>query len=172
MSEYYDADENLGATRDSSGRLLVRVDAANSDAGSVRADDDGQSYAADGSTLLVITASEGLATGDDLSAVRETVELNAQTVDYELVLGDAGKKVRMNHASDRTITVPPNSTVAFAVGTVIELHRAGAGAVTVVEGSGVTINSVGDALDIAAQHTGASLHKVATNEWDLIGNLA
>ena len=58
---------------------------------------------------------------DAVAALIPLVVANTQTANYTLVLGDAGKSVEMNNASARTITVPPNSSVAFPTGTVIEL---------------------------------------------------
>ena len=38
---------------------------------------------------------------------------NVQTASYTLVAADAGKAVEMDVASANTLTVPPNSSVAF-----------------------------------------------------------
>ena len=40
---------------------------------------------------------------------------------YTLVLADAFKLVAMNNAAANTLTVPPNSSVAFPIGTRIDL---------------------------------------------------
>lgn len=99
--------------------------------------------------------------------------INTQTgTTYTLALSDAGKVVEMNNASANTVTVPPNSTVAFAVGDVIELVQYGAGVTTIAAGAGVTIRSANSYLDIRAQYGGAMLYKRATNEWVLVGDLA
>jgi hypothetical protein len=96
--------------------------------------------------------------------------IDEKTANYVLVLTDAGKCIEMDNASARTITVPPNSSVAFPVGTLIDLARTGAGSVEVVAGSGVTIQaSVGRFL--RAQHSMATLQKRGTNTWRLIGDL-
>src|SRR5689334_11950484 len=60
---------------------------------------------------------------------KQIIGVNAQTgTTYTLVLGDAGKVVEMNNAASNTLTVPPNSSVAFPVNTVIEVFQLGAGA--------------------------------------------
>lgn len=101
------------------------------------------------------------------------VTINAQTgTTYTLVLADAGKLITLTNASAITLTVPPNSSVAFAVGTVIALAQYGAGTVTVAAGAGVTINSDTSMLDLAGQYTTAALTKIATDEWLLTGALA
>jgi hypothetical protein len=50
------------------------------------------------------------------------------------------------------------------------LVQLGAGAVT-VGGAGVTINSKGSNLTINGQYVGASLVKIATDTWLLLGDL-
>lgn len=89
-----------------------------------------------------------------------------RTADYTLALSDAGKAVRMNVASANTLTVPPNSSVAFAVGTMITVRGIGAGATTLTAGGGVTLN--GSVTEVS-QYGSVVLHKVATNEWDVYG---
>ena len=96
---------------------------------------------------------------------------NTQTANYTLVLGDSGKAVEMSNAASRTITIPPNSSVAFPVGTVIELARTGTGAVTVVAGSGVTVRNSAAVLTLRAQYSVASIRKRATDEWIIAGDL-
>lgn len=91
---------------------------------------------------------------------------------YTLVIADAGKVVELNNAAAITLTIPPNSSVAYPVGTCIELWQQGAGTVTVAPGSGVTIRSPGSKLALNGQYAGATLRKRATNEWALEGNLA
>jgi len=99
--------------------------------------------------------------------------LNAQVgTTYTFVLADAGKMVTFANASAQTITVPPNSSVAFDVGTQIVLQGILAGAVTLVAGAGVTINSKDAALAIDGQWAAATLIKTATDVWSLIGALA
>jgi hypothetical protein len=105
-------------------------------------------------------------------AYNDQVRFNRQTASYTLVLTDTGKMVEMNVASSNNLTVPPNSSVAFATGTQILLLSRGAGQTTVVAGSGVTVNSEGGFLKLTGQYSAATLIKVATNEWYLIGSLS
>jgi alpha-D-ribose 1-methylphosphonate 5-triphosphate synthase subunit PhnH len=99
------------------------------------------------------------------------VTVSSQSASYTLVLGDAAKMVEMNNASANNLTVPPNSSVAFPVGTVIDVLQIGAGQTTIVAGSGVTINyAIG--LKLRAQWSAASLVKRATNTWVAIGDLS
>lgn len=100
------------------------------------------------------------------------VSANRQTASYTLVLADAGLVVEMNVASGNNLTVPLNSSVAFAVGTIVELFQYGAGQTTVVATGGVTIRSSGGKLKLTGQYSGASLRKIATDEWALVGDIA
>ncbi len=98
---------------------------------------------------------------------------NAQTgTTYTFVLADAGKMVTFANAGAQTVTVPPDSSVAFAVGTQIILQGILAGVVTLVAGAGVTVNSKGAALAIDGQWAAVTLVKTATDVWSLIGALA
>jgi hypothetical protein len=97
---------------------------------------------------------------------------NRQTASYTLVIGDADKLVEINNASANNLTVPLNSSVAFATGTQILLAQYGAGQTTIVATSGVTIRSNGAKLKLNAQYSGATLIKIDTNEWYLFGDIA
>ena len=99
------------------------------------------------------------------------ITTNRQTASYTLVLGDADKLVEMNVATANNLTVPPNSSVAFATGTQILLAQYGAGQTTLVAGSGVTIRSNGAKLKLNVQYSGATLIKIGTDEWYLFGDI-
>jgi hypothetical protein len=97
--------------------------------------------------------------------------INAQTVSYTLVLSDASKLVEISNASANNLTVPLNSSVAYAVGTQISLLQTGAGQMTVVATGGVTINAT-PGLKLRAQWSSATLIKRATDTWVLVGDLS
>lgn len=100
------------------------------------------------------------------------LSINAQTgTAYTLVLADAGKVIEMNNASANTLTVPPNSSVAFPVGTKIDIVQTGAGETSIAPGSGVTLNSDTNKRKINAQWAAATLIKRGTDTWALIGAL-
>jgi hypothetical protein len=99
------------------------------------------------------------------------VAINAQTASYTLVLSDVRKLVEVSNASANNLTVPPNSSVAFPVGTVIDVLQTGAGQTTIVAGSGVTVNSA-IGLKLRAQWSAVTLIKRATNTWVAIGDLS
>jgi hypothetical protein len=101
------------------------------------------------------------------------LQINAQTgTTYTFVIADAGKFVTSSNGSAQTFTVPPNSSVAFAVGTQILVQNIGSANCTLAEGSGVTINSKDSNKEIDGQYAAATLIKTATDAWSLIGALA
>ena len=87
------------------------------------------------------------------------------------VLADDGKLVTMSNASANTFTIPPNSSVAFGIGTQINIAMLGAGQTSVVAGAGVTLNSAGAKLKLDAQYAVCTCVKTGTNEWFIVGNL-
>jgi hypothetical protein len=97
--------------------------------------------------------------------------VSAQTGSYTLVLADQGKVVEVNSASAANVTVPPNASAAFPVGTLIQVDQIGAGQVTIVPRSGVTVNAAGGALDLAGQYSSAVLRKRATDTLIAVGDL-
>ena len=92
---------------------------------------------------------------------------NTQTGSYTTVLTDAGKVITMSNASANTVTIPPNSSVAYVIGTRINILNLGAGACTPTAGAGVTINGTITAL---ATNGSASVIKTATNTWSYIAS--
>jgi hypothetical protein len=104
-----------------------------------------------------------------VTATQASAYVNTQTDSYTLALGDAGGRVHMNKATANDLTVPPNSSVAFPVGTEIEIKQIGAGQTTIVAGSGVTLRNADTALKIEKQWCSASLIKLATDEWCVDG---
>ena len=97
---------------------------------------------------------------------------NTQTASYTLALSDAIKGVIMEVASANNVTVPPNSSVAFPVGTSIPIVQKGAGITTIVAGAGVTLRLRSPlTLAMAGDWAVASVAKIATDEWVVTGDL-
>ena len=108
----------------------------------------------------------------DITNINE-LQQNEQTgTTYTLALTDSGKVVEMNNASANTLTVPPNSSVAFPVGSQILVLQTGAGQTTLAAGAGVTVNSKDGNLKLSAQWCGVTLIKRATDVWVAIGDLS
>jgi hypothetical protein len=92
-----------------------------------------------------------------------------QAANYTLALADAGTRVEMNAAAGVTVTVPANASVAFPVGSWIEVHQYGAGQVTIAPAAGVTIRTP-SSYTTRAQYSTIRLRKRATDEWTLDGD--
>lgn len=98
--------------------------------------------------------------------------LSTQTGDYTLVLTDAGCYVTVDDGSACSITVPANASVAFPVGTWLNVVQLGAGQLLLSIAGGVTLNCpAGKSLYLTEQHAMATLLKVGTNVWQVDGNL-
>jgi len=90
---------------------------------------------------------------------------------YDFVLGDIGKYISMSYVSACTMTIPTNATVAFPIGTRIEIEQNGAGQVQILAASGVTLNSEGGKTKLVGQFATCFIIKKDTNEWTLSGNI-
>jgi len=101
-----------------------------------------------------------------------TRAINAQTgTSYTFALTDAGKFCSFSNGSAITVTVPPNGTIAFPVGTQIDVAQTGAGKTTFAQGVGVTINSLSGNKALSGQYAGGTLLQTAANVWLLVGSL-
>jgi len=100
------------------------------------------------------------------------VSFNNQTgTTYTFALADANNVVvSLANSSAITVTVPPNSSTAYPVGTILQFFQGGAGQVTVAAGSGVTINYT-PGLKLRAQNSFATLIQTAANTWLLSGDV-
>jgi hypothetical protein len=111
--------------------------------------------------------------GTDAVGFRNT-PVNSQSADYTLVLADSGKTI-FHPAADnnaRTFTIPANSSVAYAVGTVLTFVNLAAADVTIaittdtmyLAGPGTTGSRT------LAEYGIASAVKLASTDWLISGN--
>jgi hypothetical protein len=111
--------------------------------------------------------------GTDAVGFRNT-PVNSQSADYTLVLADSGKTI-FHPAADnnaRTFTIPANSSVAYAVGTVLTFVNLAAADVTIaittdtmyLAGEGTTGSRT------LAEYGIASAVKLASTDWLISGN--
>jgi hypothetical protein len=89
-----------------------------------------------------------------------------------LALTDNGSYVRCSNSTTMTVTIPANATVAFPTGAEMVFFQVGAGNVQFANAAGVTLNSKESLVNLTGQYSAATLKKIATNTWDLIGDLA
>lgn len=102
--------------------------------------------------------------------------INAQTgTTYTPVLLDAGKIITSSNASAVVITIPPNSSVAYPIGSSLTVISIGVGLTNFAQGSGVTITSTGatpTAPVLRVQHSSATAIKTATDTWRVVGDIS
>jgi len=126
-------------------------------------------------TGTVVAPTPSLNSNSTTVATTEFVQKSAlgvstKTNDYTLLLTDAGKLIDFNSASNRTLTIPSNLSVAFPIGTQIVIARYGTGTVTIAISSD-TLRSASSYTKIATQYGAATLVKRAETEWYLFGDL-
>ena len=123
-------------------------------------------------TREVFVANQILTAAEQNALATAMIAINAQVASYTAVLTDDGKLVTMSNASANNFTVPPNSSVAFGIGTQLNIAQLGAGQTTIVAGAGVTLNSAGTKLKLKEQYAVATCVKTDTNTWFVVGNLS
>lgn len=120
-------------------------------------------YTASGSTWYSMDG-----TGGGGSTVTATTQSGTS---YTFALADGGTCVEFTSSSPTTATVPANASVAFPVGTVIEVLRYGSGSLTIAAAGGVTLDAPGGVLTARLQYSAITLRKRATDEWLVAGDL-
>ena len=124
-------------------------------------------------TRQSFTAAQVLTAAEQNALATAMIAINAQTgASYTTVLTDDGKLITVSNASANTLTIPPNSSVAYGIGTQINIAQLGAGQTTITAGAGVTLNSAGTKLKLGAQYAVATCVKTDTNTWFVVGNLS
>jgi hypothetical protein len=93
---------------------------------------------------------------------------NQQSSSYTLAIADSFKMIEMSAGG--TVTVPLNSSVAFPIGTAIDILQTGTSQVTLAGDSGVTINAT-PGLKLRTQWSSATLIKRDTNTWLAMGDM-
>jgi hypothetical protein len=104
---------------------------------------------------------------------------NAQTgTTYTFVLADADNKlVTASNASAQTYSIPTNASVAFPIGTQLNIIQIGAGQVTVSAATPGTTTVVSTGATAAspkcrAQYSAMTLIKRDTDSWYAVGDIA
>lgn len=121
-------------------------------------------------------------TGDVLTAADmnslSSFTINSQTgTSYTAVLNDQySRLVSMNNAAANDFLIPTDASVAFPVGTVLNVYMAGAGVTTIKAATPATttVVSVGAvaASPVLARYKTAAAIKLAANSWVVVGGIA
>ena len=105
--------------------------------------------------------------------LRLYLQENVQTASYTLALSDLNKVVAMNNSTAADLTIPnnagQNTSVAFPVGSVINVYRMTDSGVTIIPADETVI--IRNAGLIYQQYTEISLRKRGLNEWVASGNI-
>ncbi len=133
---------------------------------------DGTSPTGDEQIMVVQSAQSKKLPARDIAKIGYQNIVDDSTTSRTLTLTDIGSFVRMTSASANSLVVPPNSTAAIQIGTVINGIQAGNGATTITAGAGVTINRpTSSTATLRGKGSPFALVKVATDTWDLFGDL-
>ena len=85
-------------------------------------------------------------------------------------LADAATLQRLTGATNRIWTIPANATVAFPMGTEIEVFNDGTATLTLTAASGVVVNGVTAGSISLTANQGSVLKKVDTDRWIYMGD--
>lgn len=127
--------------------------------------------------LVSLAGSETL-TNKTLTDPKINLAFDPQTgTTYTTVLNDNGQVVTMDNASANTLSIPTNASVAYPIGTQINILQIGAGQTTIqaVTSGTTTILSTGAtaaAPKIRARYGMATCIKAATDTWYVVGDIA
>ena len=85
-------------------------------------------------------------------------------------LSERDSLIEINKSTGATLTIPTNATVAWPIGTSIDILQTGAGQITIAGAAGVTVNAT-PGLKLRTQWSSATLMKRATDSWVVVGDL-
>lgn len=90
---------------------------------------------------------------------------------YTTVQGDQSRIKKCTNSSAVTVTIPPNSSVAYPIGATISFLQQNTGQVTLSPGSGVTLNHA-LTLKTRARYSMITATKYETDVWVVSGDMA
>ena len=97
--------------------------------------------------------------------------ISAKTDSYTLSnLNERDTIIEISKSTATTLTIPTNASVAYPVGTTLDIIQTGTGQVTIAGAGGVTVNST-PGLKLRTQWSSATLLKRAENTWLVYGDL-
>lgn len=95
--------------------------------------------------------------------------ITESTTARNAALTDVGNYLRHVNASASTLTIPPQSSVAWPDDAEIHVRRAAAGDLTLIPGSGVSLNAPSGGTLVLTNNMTVTLKRAASNVWDVIG---
>jgi hypothetical protein len=130
----------------------------------------------DTSVTVDLTTAQTL-TNKTLTDPKINLAFDAETASYTAVLANNGQVVTMNNAAANTFSIPTNASVAFPIGTQINVLQIGAGQTTIqaVTSGTTTIQSTGAtaaAPKLRVRYSAATCVKAGTDLWYVFGDIA
>ena len=127
-------------------------------------------------SLATLTGSETL-TNKTLTDPKINLAFDAETASYTAVLANNGQVVTMNNASANTFSIPTNASVAFPIGTQINVLQIGAGQTTIQAVTSGTTSILSNGATAAApklrvRYSAATCVKAGTDLWYVFGDVA
>jgi hypothetical protein len=89
---------------------------------------------------------------------------------YTTTINDADAIVRTTNASAVAVTIPPVSSVPYAVGDTIMFYQSGAGTLTLAPGAGVTLRRRGGSLVSNGQYSVLTASYLGSDTWAVTGD--
>jgi len=128
------------------------------------------------STVATLTGSQTL-TNKTLTDPKINLAFDAETASYTAVLANNNQVVTMNNASANTFSIPTNASVAFPIGTQINVLQIGAGQTTIQAVTSGTTSILSTAATAAApklraRYSMATCLKAGTDLWYVTGDVA
>lgn len=140
----------------------------------VYVDDTGGAGPGNGTLALTVNG-EGVIAEGYLQAKGGSPVVNMTSLAYEPVITDGGKTILMENSSSvasMVFTLPSSASVAFVIGTYINVLHKGPGALTFAAAGGVTLSEKDGNTTSGAQWSLHSFFKYASDAWVLTGNTA
>lgn len=125
------------------------------------------------SDSISTTSSSLAATSTAVKTLAERVNPSTKTADYTLVASDSGKLIIMNVTSGTSvITIPLQTSETFVDNSRIDILQIGSVQTSISPASGVTLNSKNNNRKLSGAYSAATLIRVASDSWVLIGDLS
>ena len=122
-----------------------------------------------GSLVVTTTASAAYFVGNGSELTNLQRPITSSSTNFSASMDNAGYYFRVG--GNVTCSIGTNAVVPIKTGTEYEFFQTSSAGNFYITGSGITINSKGGNIQLAGQFSAATLKKVGTDEWDLIGDL-
>ena len=128
------------------------------------------------STVATLTGTQTL-TNKTLTDPKINLAFDAETASYTAVLANNGQVVTMDNSSANTFSIPTNASVAFPIGTQINVLSIGTGQTTIqaVTSGTTSILSTGATAaqpKLRVRYSAATCLKAGTDLWYVFGDIA